>query len=275
MWKIWSKWRLAADSPRIGGARLFALLVAWLTWIGGPMGSEAQAQGARVRVSDNDWPPYFFGAAPDSRPGAAKEVLTECLPRAGLPFTFLHYPLARMTANMQSGELDVAIYSRKQEREAFLHYGDEALFTEVYRPVVRSGSGIEIRTLADFDRLRLGHQAGLVYSEAFHRYVEARQRARTLDITTANESNIRKLAAGLIDVFVNIESTVLWDARRIDLASNIKVIDFDIQRADYFVALSRASSRIGDKVAFVASVDQCIRELKNDGRYDSIFARYR
>jgi polar amino acid transport system substrate-binding protein len=249
-------------------------LVACLAWAIG-LGDSALAQGARVRVSDNDWPPYFFGSIPNSLPGAAKEVLTACLPRTGLPFTFQHFPLVRMTANMQSGALDVAVYSHKVERETSLHYGDEPLFAEAYRPIVRTDSEIVIRQISDFDRFRLGHQAGLVYSDEFSRYIQARQRSGTLDITTENESNIRKLTAGLIDVFVNIESTVRWDARRIDLAERVKVLDFDVQRADYFVTVSRASPRIGDKAAFVASVDACIRDLKTDGRYDAIFSRYR
>lgn len=235
----------------------------------------AFAQGARVRVSDNDWPPYFFGGAPSGPPGVAKEILTMCLPRAGLPFAFQHFPLPRMTASMQSGALDVAIYSRKPERDAYLVYGSEPLFSETYRPIVRADSTIRIERISDFDRLRLGHQAGLVYSDDFFRYVQARQRAGTLDITTENESNIRKLAAGLIDVFVNIESAVRWDARRLDLADSLKVIEFDVQRADYFVTVSRASPRVGDKAAFVARVDDCIREIKADGRYESILARYR
>ncbi|MFO1188091.1 MAG: hypothetical protein U1E97_00490 [Alphaproteobacteria bacterium] len=66
-----------------------------------------------------------------------------------------------------------------------------------------------------------------------------------------------------------------WDARRLDLADSLKVIEFDVQRADYFVTVSRASPRVGDKAAFVASVDDCIREIKADGRYESILARYR
>lgn len=232
--------------------------------------------GDTIIVNDNDWPPFFFAGKPKSPPGLAKEILTRCLPKTGRKTVFKNFPIKRMRRDMESGELDINVYSYEKSREAWLIFGKEPIFAAEYRPVVREGSKIVIKKLEDFDNLRLGHLAGLVYSPEFLAYIEKRQKAGTLDVADQEIINLKKLLAGRLDVFVNSAPTVRWLAHENDAGDKIKVLDYVIKRGDYFVAFSKASSRLteAEKRAFLSDVDACLKAAKLDGTYHKIMTSY-
>jgi len=233
--------------------------------------------GDTIIVNDNDWPPFFFAGKPKSPPGLAKEILTRCLPKTGRKTVFKNFPIKRMRRDMETGELDINVYSYDKSREAWLIFGKEPIFAAEYRPVVRADSKIVIKKVEDFDTLRLGHLAGLVYSPEFLAYIEKRQKAGTLDVADQEIINLKKLLAGRLDVFVNNAPTVRWLAHENDAGDKIKVLDYVIKRGDYFVAFSKASSRLTEpeKKAFLSDVDACLKAAKLDGTYHKIMTSYR
>lgn len=233
----------------------------------------AAGQGV-VTIVENDWPPYYFGGKPGTPAGIAKELLLLCLPETGYTPSFNFYPVKRMYAYLEKGLIDIAVFSHKKERESFLLYGKEPLFSSGYRPVVRAGSNIRIAAIKDFDGLRLGHLAGLRYSKAFKAYVEQRERAGTLVTATTGDSCLRMLLAGMIDVFVDTEDTVLWRAKQADALGDIKILDFDIRTSPYYVTVSRQSAGIEDKALFLNRLDETLRAAKKDGRYAAIVEKY-
>jgi polar amino acid transport system substrate-binding protein len=229
-----------------------------------------------IVLNDNPWPPFFFEGKTDSPPGIGKELLQRCLPAVGRRGAFVPHPIKRMRRNMETGELDINVYSYEPDRESFLLFGKEPIFVSEYRPVVRVDSPIRITKIADFEGLRLGYLSGLVYSPEFKDYVEKRQAAGTLDITYSDESNIMKLIGGRLDVFVSSAPTVVWLAKVLGVSDKIKVLDFVVKRADYFVTFSKASKRLSDeeKLGFLAAMDGCLRTLKKNGIHKEILVRY-
>lgn len=229
-----------------------------------------------IVFNDNPWPPFFFEGKTDSPPGIGKELLQRCLPAVGRQGIFVPHPIKRMRRNMETGELDINVYSYEPDRESFLLFGKEPIFVSEYQPVVRADSPIRIAKIADFDSLRLGHLSGLVYSPEFKEYVEKRQAAGTLDITYSDESNIMKLIGGRLDVFVSSTPTIVWLAKMLGVSDKIKVLDFVVKRADYFVAFSKASRRLSneEKLGFLAAMDGCLRTLKKNGTHKEILVRY-
>jgi len=227
-----------------------------------------------VRVNENDWPPYFFKGNVNEPEGLGKELLQLCLPKTGHNYHFDHLPIKRMWQSIMSGELDINIFSRRPDRETLLYFGKEPIFTASYRPVVRVSSSINITDSQDFDELMLGHLAGLKYSPEYLAYVEGRIENGGVHISYSNHSLMRMLLAGRIDVYVNTSDTVLWNAKRLGVRNNIKILDFDIRSGDYFVTLSKKSPRIKDKPGFLRIVDACLAELKENGKYAEILNRY-
>ena len=235
--------------------------------------AEAGEQGS-LRIIENDWPPYYFKNKSDKLPGFARELLSICISRLGYRAEFTFYPVKRMYAYLERGELDISIFSHKKSREDLVHFGHEPLFVSGYRPVVRSGSGIGILSLADFDDLKIGHLAGLRYSEAFLTYIDKRRKAGTLITGTTGDSCLRMLTENIIDIFVDSKNTVLWRAQQTGITEKITILDYDIQTSRYFVTVSKASPRIADKPGFLEQMDDCLRVIKKDGRYREIARKY-
>ncbi len=226
-----------------------------------------------VNIIENDWPPFYFAGKPESK-GMARELLEMCIPKTGFDYKFTFYPVKRMYAYLEKGEIDVAVFSYKTSRESFVIYGKEPIFSSGYRPVVRAGENIEIRSIRDFDDLRVGHLIGLKYSEKFLAYIEKREKAGTLVTATAGNSCIRMLLAGMIDVFVDTRETILWRAKQLNALDKIRIVDLDIRSRDYFVTLSKNTKIVKDGNRFLKEIDQCLGTAKKDGEYDDIAAKY-
>lgn len=226
-----------------------------------------------IVIVENDWPPYFLGN--DSKAtGFAKDLLSICVPKTGYKAVFQFFPVKRMYSFLKKGEIDVALFSYKKEREDMVQYGKVPLFTSSYRPIVRSDSGFKINAIQDFDGLRLGHLAGLRYSSDFLNYVEKRKAAGDIVTTSVGESNLRMLLENIIDVFVDTKDTVLWRAHKLNVKDNITVLNFDIKTSEYFVTVSRNSPRITSPDKFLESIDHCVSTLKSSGRFEEISKIY-
>ena len=82
--------------------------------------------------------------------------------------------------------------------------------------MVLAGKNIQIKTIQDFDNLRLGHLEGLKYSKDFYDYVEARRKKGSLIIATTENSCLKMLLNNMIDVFVDTQDTALWQAKEMN-----------------------------------------------------------
>jgi polar amino acid transport system substrate-binding protein len=227
-----------------------------------------------IVINDPEWPPYFFAGQADHPPGLMKEILNQCLTRMKIPFEFKFQPIERMQVGMEQGTIDINIFSYKKEREKIMQFGKEVMLTSRYVPIVRADSNYKLNNIKDFDPYRLGHTIGLRYSQEFYDYIQKRKLAQTLDESSKEEFNIRKLAANRIDVFVSTDSTILYVAKRIGLSDKIKLLDFNIQKADYFIAVSKKSPRIPDRTAFINQLEGCIRDLRKSGEICGISQKY-
>jgi polar amino acid transport system substrate-binding protein len=239
-------------------------------------GFSAQAQETRqpLVINDPEWPPYFFAGRPDHPPGLMKEILTQCLTRMKIPFEFKFQPIERMQVGMEQGTVDFNLFSYKKEREKVVQFGKDVMLTSRYVPIARADSDVAIKNINDFDRYRLGHTIGLRYSQEFYDYILKRKAAQTLDESSKEEFNIRKLVAKRIDIFVSTDSTILYVARRIGLIDKIKILDFDVQKADYFIAISKKSPRIPDRTVFITQLEGCIRDMRKSGESCEIYKKY-
>jgi polar amino acid transport system substrate-binding protein len=104
--------------------------------------------------------------------------------------------------------------------------------------------------------------------------VQKRKSEHSIDESSREEFNIRKLEAKRIDVFVSTDSTVLYVAKRIGLEDKIKMLDFDIQKADYFIAVSKKSPRIPDRSVFLKQLEDCVRSLRKSGEICTLSQKY-
>lgn len=227
-----------------------------------------------IKISDANWPPYFFAGQPNKPKGLGREILDECLKNQKRTLEFKFYPIARMFEYLKNGKLDLNILSHVAERESYVQYGKEVVFSESYHAFAPSSKKFSAKQQEDLDTLRMGHLVGLTTTQAFDAYVEKRKQKKSLTSVMTPEAGFDMLLSGRIDVFVETRETFLWLKKENPRLGNIVELELPIKDADYFVAQSKLSPRFADKPLYVESIDTCLRQMKKDGSYDKILARY-
>ena len=233
------------------------------------------AHSAVLQLNDIDWPPYFFpGKQP--HPGIGKTVLTHCLNRLGYNFRYNNLPIKRTHFYMQTGELDITVYSYQAAREDAVIYGKEPLFISSYGFAVRADNGIQITTLDDLTPLRFGHLAGLAHTPQLNQKLEElRQKQQVIESYDLNTTLNQLISSPSgIDITANSRETLQWRIKSLGLTEQIRVLDYSLADKPYYVAVSKNSNRITDPQQFISQIDACIIELKQNGFYQRIAEEY-
>ena len=233
------------------------------------------AKSTVLQLNDIDWPPYFFpGKQP--QPGIGKAVLTHCIDQLGYKFRYNNLPIKRTHYYMETGELDITVYSYLKAREDVVIFGKEPLFISSYGFAVRADSGIQINTLDDLVPFRFGHLAGLSHTPQLNEKLaflrKRNQVIESFDLNTTLHQLISTPSG--IDITANSRETLQWRIRSLGLSDKICVLDFIIAEKPYFVAVSKTSRSITDPQKFISQIDACIVESKQNGFYQKIADQY-
>ncbi len=238
--------------------------------------SEGSGASETLIINDVDWPPYFISEETAQLKGIGKELLELCLTEAGYQFKFTILPIKRTHNYMKTGKIDLCVYSYKKEREKYLHYSKEPLFSSQYRFLVKSDSDIRIQSLKDLNTLIFGHLNGLTYTPELLQIIEEKEKKGTVSHSNSLESLILQLTANpkRFDITANSMETFLWKAKQMNVLDKVKVLDFDIKTKNYYITISQKSKSIHDKKNFMEQIDKRIRQMKSDGRYSEILLKY-
>jgi len=126
----------------------------------------------KVIINDVEWPPYFFIGIDKQQLGLGKELINICLHREGYKAEYQRLPIKITHQYMEKGEIDLTVYSYLRERERFLYYSKEPIFTADYVFMVRAGSDIVINSLDDLMPYRIGYLVGLSYTPELLKIIE-------------------------------------------------------------------------------------------------------
>jgi len=227
-----------------------------------------------VIINDANWPPFFFAGSRDKPYGFAKELLISCESEVGSQFTFLHFPIERMHVYMRSGQIDSNVYSYKKDREADLIYGKEVLFTTQYKAVTRKESGLTITQLQDIDGLRIGHLAGLKYTEEFRNKLKQVEKKGKLVTVRKSEDLLTLLTKKRIDVFIEAKETVNWHSIEQGIDQQLAYSEFTLSTNKYYFTVAKNSKRVVEPDVFIDNLDLCLIKLKASSEYDRLKLNY-
>lgn len=227
-------------------------------------------------INDIKWPPFFFPSNEGDNIGFGKEIINECLTRNDLQLQYINLPIKRTHVLMQSGELDISVYSHKKEREKFIVYGEEPIFFSNYGFASRKTDNITISKLEDIKQYQLGHLAGLAHTAELMKIIEEKKALNQVTIGYNIDSMLKQLTAATqrFQILPNSIETLLWRTKQLKIENNIKIHDFILKRKAYYVTVSRASKHIKNPKRFLAQIDNCIRGLKSSGEYKDISQKY-
>lgn len=209
-------------------------------------------------------------------PGLAKEIINLCTQRSKHNVEYRELPVKRTHHFMEMGEIDVTIYSYKEERENIIYYAKEVLFTSEYGFMVRADSEINIEKLTDLKPYVIGHLAGLTYTPELKKIIDDKAEIEQLVTGHSLKAMFDQLLADTprFELMADSKSTFFWEAKKLGVTEKIKVLDFNIKNKAYYITVSKRSKNIKNPKEFLDKIDICLRDIKNNGVYKAILAKY-
>ena len=241
--------------------------------------SSLPANANKIKLSLNDikWPPYFLPRLESPHyQGIAKEILNTCIASDIYDIRYKTLPIKRTHIYMQSGELDISVYSFKLSREKFVIYGKEPLFTSEYGFASRRADNIVINQLSDITPYKFGDLSGLSHTPELNKILVEKRKNNQVSSGYDLDAMFGQMLATpqRFEVMANSKETLKWRAKQLDISNQITIHDLTIKFKPYFVTVSKSSKNIEDITTFLDSIDQCIIELKTNGEYQRISAKY-
>lgn len=227
-------------------------------------------------INDLKWPPFFFPNLERGNIGFGKEIMNYCLNQSQFSFKYKTLPIKRTHVYMQSGELDISVYSYKKERESFVFYGKEPIFISNYGFASKTGDNIEIKNLEDIKKYQFGHLDGLAHTKALMEIIKEKEKLNQVSKGYDIDSMFGQLLATpqRFQIMANSIETLLWRAKQLNIHKDIKVHDFILKQKPYFITISKTSKNIKNPKEFLTKIDSCIKKLKSSQDYLLLTKKY-
>jgi ABC-type amino acid transport substrate-binding protein len=230
-----------------------------------------QAKANPIQINDVNWIPFFMQG---ERKGFAHEIMQAFLDEQKLAHEFVLLPPPRTEDYMKAGQIDLCVYSYKKEREEFIWYGKEAIFSISYRIPVRSDAKLPIKGLEDLKGYRLGRTRGIAYTPEITEFLDRKEIVAKTATTKDLTSQIRMLAAGHLDAIIESTSSIGWEVSELGLAQKIQFVGAVISSKPYFLTISKASTSIPNGPHLLAAFDAWFRKFKTKPEYAALAQKY-
>ena len=226
----------------------------------------AVAATATVSLSTGDWPPYFDRRADDK--GLLAQIIREAYGQVGIDVDYTFLPWSRALDMTRQGSYDgSAAWSCTSTRADDFHFSDPIL-PLYYVFFHGEDRNFHWQQLDDLEGLTVGLTQDYAYGRQLA-LAQARGLVRA-ETTASDESNLRKLLAGRIDLFPLDPLTGLAMINRLFSESEAQQLTYHpnpIRRASYHLIfpLDQEKSR-----ELRQQFNQGLDALKRSGRLEEI-----
>jgi len=227
-------------------------------------------QTARLVMVNEEWAPYRIGTndAPGAWTGIDIDLVRELERRLGVEIVVRSAPWSRCLEMVRLAQTDILTgVAWTPERAASMRFVPTS-YSEV-RPAfyARTGAGASVRRYADLLGKSIGQSINSAYFEPFN------SDGRLEKVSVRDEETIlRMLADGRIDLAVGTEPNLAWDTARFGLKGRIEPTAWHPDQTTplYVVLPLRDSS-----APLAELIDAAIRDMLADGTMADIIRKYR
>lgn len=210
-----------------------------------------------LKLATSNLPPV---ANPDGE-GYLDRILREISLRTRIEFELQKLPAARGLALADAGVLDGEVARTDSREDQYPH------LTRVPEPIIdivlaglHTRDGIQVKSLDDFSKYRVGHVRGWKFVESLF------EASEDVIVTRTVNQLMDMLAADRIDIAIMSVAPGRYMARERGM-KNLIVTDYAV-RKNLFLYLHESHSDINQ------IIDSAIRTMKRDGSYDAIIENY-
>lgn len=235
--------------------------------IGCSAGALAQARDT-IRITSFTWQPMFSENGPHH--GFVPHIVAEAFALVGVEVEYGFFPWQESFDLAKDGEWDgsAAWWDRPDRHKDFL-FSDPVAPTQVVFFHSKS-SALDWRTYEDLKGLTVGATEGYDYGKQFNEAKEAG--IIKVEITPDDETNLKKLLEGQIDVFpgdLMVTYAQIRDTFTPEEAEQFTHSPKSVFEEPLFLILSR---KVPDNEQMLKRFNEGLAMLKKSGRYDEIIA---
>ena len=232
----------------------------------------AAGEPLRITLAMHEYPPLAGQKLP--RGGVLTQIVSESFAKSDVAVRVAWVPNNRAIVGVMEGLYDGSFgWAHTPERDAALVYSRNAIYTLRMVFFCRRGEEHPWSTLEDLVACRIGTTMGNFYSDEFAR-LQSDGRLK-VDEAPADAFNLKKLAAGRIDLFPMEQEAGQTLARTVLSPQEQARITFDdhpISEVPTYVVLSRRRPRAEE---LAARFDDGFRALLKSGRLQAILREAR
>lgn len=203
--------------------------------------------------------------------GVLYDLVTEAFRRAHRPVEIRFFPWARGMEEVRKGRADAMFVMYKTpERERDFTFPEESLTDLRERIFVRTATNFAL--LDDFSNFT-GRRIGMLnYTVHGARLTQAmtEHRIASLEAISSYEAMVGMLASGHLDLLIGVDDAIVDAVLTQHLDGRIREIDPVVDTIPAYMVFARRP----DLEEISRAYDRALHEMKVDGTYDRIAARY-
>ncbi|SMG26202.1 substrate-binding periplasmic protein [Dethiosulfovibrio salsuginis] len=226
-----------------------------------------------VVYGDNGYPPYSYGEGRDVK-GIYVDILKEAFSKMeGYDVEIKVLPWKRLMAELESGKIVAGFPPYKVAARPWMVYSEPILQENVVAFGLKSKVEGKNNWPEDFYSSRVGLNHGFSYENLLgHEGSNAVAEGKlTVEEAMDSPTNLRKLVAGRIDVYVNDQLT---DISGFSSEEDPIIIAATVGGQWGYLGFSSNNRAFPYADEFRAAFDEVIKEMKDSGRIDEILKNY-
>lgn len=231
------------------------------------------AQADSIVLAADSWCPYVCDREDGELEGYIVDIVREIFEPAGYDVEYRLMVWERAVEDAYNGRLDGVMGAAPEEAEGMVFPAEE-IADGPFAFYVQKGSTWRFRSLNDLIGKRIGLSAGYFMDPEMVEFFEAHNDEITVVYARGDypaAENVKRLAAGRVDVILDDESVLCYTADSLGLKDEIQYAGDDGFYVKMYVALSPLNPM---SAQYAVLLSQGVRSLRKTGRLNEILAKY-
>ncbi len=224
----------------------------------------ASSEDRVVQVSTGDWPPFLSKSM--KHHGIAARIISESFALEGIRVEYSWFPWQRTYSNVINGISDAsAIWAITDERSKELLFSDPIIIN-THVLFFNKSKPLNWTSIKELSGLIIGATNGYFYGEEFQQAESSG--LITVERTSIESSNFKKLAAGRIDVVIAERDTGYEIMKQVLTAEQIESLDISQKEVASFTNHLVISKKIENGEVLLSTFNKGLKKLIKSGKVE-------
>lgn len=202
------------------------------------------------------------------------DIAREVFEEKGIEVQYMTMPWKRALAETRKGVYTAAIGASKTDATGFV-FPEEELARTKLAFYVKKGNPWKFKDIESIKQIKLGAIAGYDYRQWLNDYIKVNSnnpdKVQILTGDVPLQRNLSKLLLDRIDVVVDTEAAILWEAKRLGISHDIEPAGYGSEPSFCYIAFS--PNRVRSPI-YAQMLSDGIVKLRENGKLQDILDKY-